>query len=131
MQWGVRSYVSLPLLKRGELIGAVDFISLEKHNFKPGEVQMLQDVSEIVSIAVANALAFEEIKTLKEQLQAENRILQDEIVQRSIFEEIVGSSPSLRSVLTAIDRVAPTDSTVLVTGDRHGKELVARSTSSP
>src|SRR5437016_8622280 len=41
------------------------------------------------SIAVSNALAFEEIKALKEQLQAENRILQDEIVQRSIFEEIV------------------------------------------
>src|SRR5262245_7036386 len=126
MEWGVRSYVSLPLLKRGELIGAVDFISLEKHNFKPGEVQLLQDVSEIVSIAVSNALAFEEIKALKEQLQAENRILQDEIVQRSIFEEIVGSSVSLRNVLTAIDRVAPTDSTVLITGETGtGKELVA------
>ena len=126
MQWGVRSYVSLPLLKRGELIGAVDFISLEKHNFKPGEVQLLQDVSEIVSIAVSNALAFEEINALKEQLQAENRILQDEIVQRSIFEEIVGSSVSLRKVLTSIDRVAPTVSTVLVTGETGtGKELIA------
>jgi formate hydrogenlyase transcriptional activator len=125
LQYGVRSYISLPLLKFGALLGTVDFISFEKRNFDSGEVQLLQDVSEIVSIAVANALAFEEIKTLKEQLQAENRLLQDEIVQQSIFEEIVGSSQSLRNVLTSIDRVAPTDSTVLVTGETgRGKELI-------
>src|SRR5207247_6472495 len=125
-QFGVRSYISLRLLKRGEMLGAVDFVSFEKRNFDRGEVQLLQDVSEIVSIAVSNALAFEEINALKEQLQAENRLLQDEIVQRSIFEEIVGSSQSLRSVLAAIDRVAPTDSTVLITGQTGtGKELIA------
>src|SRR5438046_1118156 len=127
LEHGVRSYISLPLLKRGELLGAVDFISFEKRSFDRGEVQLLQDVSEIVSIAVSNALAFEEIKALKEQLQAENRILQDEIVQRSIFEEIVGSSQSLRNVLSVIDRVAPTDSTVLITGETgKGRELIGQ-----
>ena len=126
LQYGVRSYVSLPLLKRGDIIGTVDFISFEKRTFHESELQLLQDVSEIVSIAVSNALAYEEIKTLKEQLQAENRLLQDEIVQRSIFEEIVGSSQSLRHVLTSIEKVAPTDSTVLITGETGtGKELVA------
>src|SRR5262249_41800140 len=60
------------------------------------------------------------------QLQVENRLLQDEIVQSSIYEEIVGSSVSLQKVLAAIDRVARTDSTVLVTGETGtGKELVA------
>lgn len=126
LQVGVRSYISLPLLKRGKLLGTVDFISFEKRAFSPHEVQLLQDVSEIVSIAVSNALAFEEIRTLKEQLQAENRLLQDEIVQRSIYEEIVGSSLSLRQVLSDIDRVAPTDSTVLIMGETGtGKELIA------
>jgi len=126
LQYGVRSYISLPLLKHGQMLGTVDFLSFEKRNFDRDDLQLLQDVSEIVSIAVSNALAFEEIKTLKEQLQAENRLLHDEIVQQSIFEEIVGSSQSLRSVLTAIDRVAPTDSTVLITGDTGtGKELIA------
>src|SRR5947207_4337726 len=95
LQHGVRSYISLPLMKHGAVLGAVDFVSFEKRNFDDSEVQLLQDVSEIVSIAVANALAFEEINALKEQLQAENRLLQDEIVQTSIFEEIVGSSQSL------------------------------------
>ena len=126
LEHGVRSYISLPLLKHGELLGAVDFISFEKRLFEDGAVQLLQDVSEIVSITVSNALAYEEIRALKEQLQAENRLLQDEIVQRSIFEEIVGSSQSLRNVLGAIDRVAPTDSTVLITGETGtGKELIA------
>src|SRR4026209_2753927 len=126
LQYGVRSYVSLPLMKQGELLGAVDFIAFEKRLFDDRSVQLLQDVSEIVSIAVSNALAFEEIRALKEQLQAENRLLQDEIVQRSIFEEIVGSSVSLQKVLNAIDKVAPTDSTFLITGETGtGKELIA------
>jgi formate hydrogenlyase transcriptional activator len=125
-RFGIRSYISIPLMKRGALLGAVDFASFQPHNFDQGEVQLLRDVSEIVSIAVSNALAFEEINALKEQLQAENRLLQDEIVQTSIFEEIVGSSQPLRKVLTSIDRVAPTDSTVLITGETGtGKELIA------
>jgi formate hydrogenlyase transcriptional activator len=87
---------------------------------------LLQDVSDIVSIAVSNALAFEEIRTLRDQLQVENRALQDEIVQKSIYEEIVGSSAALLKVLSAIEKVAPTDSTVLITGETGtGKELVA------
>jgi formate hydrogenlyase transcriptional activator len=122
----IRSYIALPLTKQGRLIGVVDFLSTEKRQYAPEQIQLLQDVSEMVSIAVSNALAYEEIHTLKEQLQVENRLLQDEIVQRSIYEEIVGSSTSLQKVLTAIDRVAQTDTTVLITGETGtGKELVA------
>src|SRR4030095_4003676 len=47
--------------------------------------------------------------------------------EASLFEEIVGTSPAVRSVLSYVSRVAPTDSTVLVTGETGtGKELVAR-----
>ena len=53
-------------------------------------------------------------------------MLQEEIVQRSIYEEIVGSSSSLQKVLAAIEKVAQTDSTVLITGETGtGKELIA------
>jgi formate hydrogenlyase transcriptional activator len=123
---GIRSYIGLPLMQRGELIGVVDYLSLEKRTYCDDDVLLLQAVSEMVSIAVSNALAYEEINALKERLQIENRLLQDEIVQRAIYEEIVGSSVSLQKVLSAIDRVAPTDSTVLITGETGtGKELVA------
>jgi formate hydrogenlyase transcriptional activator len=113
-------------MRHGVLIGALYYLSLHKRDYTDDEIQILQDVSEMVSIAVSNALAYEEINELKESLQVENRLLQDEIVQRSIFEEIVGSSVSLQKVLAAIDRVAPTDTTILVTGETGtGKELVA------
>jgi len=60
-------------------------------------------------------------------LLLENRVLQEEIIERSIYEEIIGSSSSLQKVLAAIEKVAVTDSTVLITGETGtGKELVAR-----
>jgi transcriptional regulator with GAF, ATPase, and Fis domain len=71
--------------------------------------------------------AFREIKTLKDQLQSENIVLREEVLNASMFEEIVGTSPSLQTVLSRISKVAPTDSSVLITGETGtGKELVAR-----
>jgi transcriptional regulator with GAF, ATPase, and Fis domain len=53
--------------------------------------------------------------------------LREEIDRASMFEEIVGTSPALQTVLSRISKVAPTDSTVLITGETGtGKELVAR-----
>jgi transcriptional regulator with PAS, ATPase and Fis domain/HAMP domain-containing protein len=71
--------------------------------------------------------AFEEIKVLKDRLHDENLALREQIDQAFMFEEIVGSSPTLQTVLSSVVRVAPTDSTVLVTGETGtGKELIAR-----
>ncbi len=71
--------------------------------------------------------AFEEIKRLKDRLHDENVALREEIDQAFMFEEIVGSSPALKTVISSIVKVAPTDSTVLITGETGtGKELVAR-----
>jgi transcriptional regulator with GAF, ATPase, and Fis domain len=71
--------------------------------------------------------AFEEIRRLKDQLHDENLALREQIDQTFMFEEIVGSSPALQTVLSSIVKVAPTDSTVLITGETGtGKELIAR-----
>ena len=71
--------------------------------------------------------ALEEIRALKDQLYKENLALRDEIDVNRMFEEIVGSSPALQSVLSWVAKVAPTDSTVLITGETGtGKELIAR-----
>jgi PAS domain S-box-containing protein len=68
-----------------------------------------------------------EIRTLKEQLYRENLALRDEVERTSMFDEIVGASKALKVVLSRIAKVAPTNSTVLITGETGtGKELVAR-----
>jgi formate hydrogenlyase transcriptional activator len=66
-------------------------------------------------------------KRAEERLKEENVALREEIDRASMFEEIVGTSPALQTMLTRISKVAPTDSTVLITGETGtGKELVAR-----
>jgi PAS domain S-box-containing protein len=66
-------------------------------------------------------------KTAEERLQQENVALREEIDKASMFEEIIGTSPALKVVLSRISKVASSDSTVLITGETGtGKELVAR-----
>jgi PAS domain S-box-containing protein len=71
--------------------------------------------------------AFEEIKALKDELYKENIVLREEVDKTSMFEEVVGTSPVLQAVLAHAAKVAPTESTVLITGETGtGKELIAR-----
>jgi PAS domain S-box-containing protein len=69
----------------------------------------------------------EDRKQAEDRLRQENVALREEIDKASMFEEIVGTSAVLKSVLSRISKVAPSDSTVLITGETGtGKELVAR-----
>jgi len=69
----------------------------------------------------------EDRKQAEQRLQHENVVLREEIDKASMFEEIVGTSLALKAVLSRISKVAPSDSTVLITGETGtGKELVAR-----
>jgi transcriptional regulator with GAF, ATPase, and Fis domain len=68
-----------------------------------------------------------EVRELKDRLYRENLALRDEVKQCFMFEEIVGSSPTLKTACSRIRRVAPTDSTVFISGETGtGKELIAR-----
>ena len=69
----------------------------------------------------------EDHKQAENRLRNENVALREEIERSSMFEEIVGSSEALRRVLGQVSKVAPTDSTVLISGETGtGKELIAR-----
>ncbi|HWY57254.1 MAG TPA: sigma 54-interacting transcriptional regulator, partial [Terriglobales bacterium] len=73
------------------------------------------------------ATDIEDRKQAEDRLRSENVALREEIDKASMFEEIVGTSPALKAVLSRISKVAPSDSTVLITGETGtGKELVAR-----
>ena len=76
---------------------------------------------------IVAAIDIDERKQAEERLRHENVALREEIDKTSMFEEIVGASAVLQAVLSRVSKVAPTDSTVLITGETGtGKELVAR-----
>jgi formate hydrogenlyase transcriptional activator len=107
-QLGLKSSMYVPILIKGQPVAALVLASK-------------------AALALENLLAFERIKLLSEQLEQEKTYLTEEIKTGHNFEEIIGASPALLTVFRGIGQVAPTDYTVLVTGETGtGKELIAR-----
>jgi formate hydrogenlyase transcriptional activator len=116
----------LPLVSRGRVLGTFGVVKYQDNAFA-GDIEFLTQMANQVAIAVENALAFGEIRELKDKLAQEKLYLEDEIRSELNFAQIVGSSASLRKVLKRVETVAPTDSTVLIYGETGtGKELIAR-----
>ena len=87
----------------------------------------LRDESGQIIRWYATATDIDDQKKIEERLKNENLVLREEIDRSSMFEEIVGSSKPVRQVLKHVEKVAPSDSTVLILGETGtGKELIAR-----
>jgi formate hydrogenlyase transcriptional activator len=124
---GVQSLCHIPLISRNRTLGVLGLARLDPIAFSARDLDFLKLVANQVAIAVENALAYDEIAELKDRLAQEKVYLEDEIRSELNFDEIVGRSSALRSVLQDIETVAPTDSTVLIYGETGtGKELIAR-----
>jgi formate hydrogenlyase transcriptional activator len=124
---GVQSLCHIPLISRNRTLGLLSLARLAPIPFSRKDLEFLTLVANQVAIAVENALAYQEIAELKDRLAQEKVYLEDEIRSELNFEEIVGRSSALRSLLQEIETVAPTDSTVLIYGETGtGKELIAR-----
>ncbi len=117
----------MPLLSHDRVLGALNVASNEADALSPADVDLLGQVAQQIAIAVENGLAYRQIAALKEKLKTEKLYLEDEIRTDRNFEEIVGESAALKRVLSQVEIVAPTDSTVLIQGETGtGKELIAR-----
>ncbi len=85
------------------------------------------DITERKRAEEATLAAYDEIRRLKDQLQADNVYLQEEIKLKCNFGAIIGQTPAIRSVLHQVEQVAGTSATVLLLGETgSGKELLAR-----
>jgi len=124
---GLKSFSFLPLISRNRAIGVLVLGRLRDDAFTQADICFLTQIANQIALAVENALAYREIRELKEQLSKEKLYLEDEIRTEMNFAQIIGNSASLRRVLKQVETVAPTDSTVLIYGETGtGKELIAR-----
>jgi Nif-specific regulatory protein len=110
--------VAVPLYISGALHGA---LAVRVHeNERSALTAHLETLTAVASLASVGFEANQEVEALK----AENALLQEQI---AINTGIVGNSPAIRRLLELVDRVAPRDTTVLITGESGtGKELIAR-----
>jgi PAS domain S-box-containing protein len=112
--------------------GSIKYVRVVGHpsENESGSFEFVGAVTDVTERKRAEAdlqKALDEIKKLRDQLYKENIALREEIDKASMFEEIVGTSPPLQTVLSRLSKVAATDSSVLITGETGtGKELVAR-----
>ena len=124
---GIKSGCTVPLISHDRALGILGIARLNENPFTEDDAELLTAVGKQVAIAVENALAYREIDALKNKLQEEKLYLQEEIRTEYNFEEIIGTSATLKRALQDVETVAPTDSTVLIFGETGtGKELIAR-----
>jgi len=118
----------LPLRFGHKTLGVLKLAQCQPDNFNSANLRVLQQIAERIAIAVDNALAYQEIKSLKEKLQHENLYLTEQINSNNPdFSDIVGRSPGMSAVLKQVEIVAKSDCSVLILGETGtGKELIAR-----
>jgi formate hydrogenlyase transcriptional activator len=124
---GMESLYALPLLRETKSFGALFFMSVHRDAYRAIAQALIERVGSAVAVAVDNCFAYEELQQLRDRLAAENVYLKEEIQADHHFGEIVGRSATLGRVLSLVETVAPTPSSVLILGETGtGKELIAR-----
>jgi formate hydrogenlyase transcriptional activator len=124
---GFQSGCFIPIARNGRKLGVLHLFDRRANAFTESAVEFLTQVASQVAIALENALEFSTVNETRDRLDKERLYLLDEIRSEHRFQEVIGNSAPLKKVLSQLETVAPTDSTVLIYGETGtGKELIAR-----
>ena len=124
----LRTVVALPILNAGRVLGVlyVDSHSIA-HEFTPEDIAILEGFAAQVAVALENARLHEELKDSKNRLEIENLNLRRALKEESRYGILVGRSQKMLRVIELLEKVIPTQVSVLVQGETGtGKELIAR-----
>ena len=124
---GMKSNLTFPLLVARRPFGYIAIGSFHRHVDIPRAfIPRLGLIGEVLAGSIVRARAALKVRELTTLLEAENAVLRAEITGAHDFEHVVGDSPALLDALRLTNQVAPTDTTVLLTGETGtGKELFA------
>lgn len=124
----IRSRICVPMILRGKTVGVLYHDNrLLSSAFKESDLELLSYFAALAAFALDNTSAYEEIQRLNQKLSEETLYYKEEHLQDLHFEDIVGESPAIKSVLSQVDQVTGTDASVMIIGETGvGKELVAR-----
>ncbi|MFI5197185.1 MAG: sigma 54-interacting transcriptional regulator [Thermoanaerobaculia bacterium] len=132
---GIRSLLRVPIFFDGtwQFAGGLLFLSRTKDTYDEDDIPFAQHVADQVALALSHQRLAEEARRAAEaraeaeRLERRVAVLSEELASRGGFGRIVGTSKSWRDVLVHAAKVAPTETTVLLTGESGtGKEVVAR-----
>jgi transcriptional regulator with GAF, ATPase, and Fis domain len=120
----IRAYRVVPIWFKGEPLGATVAYTRQE---RPEELGAWGRIfANQLGASIAQVRAFDEVKSLKAQLELQNTYLQEAVIEAKAFGDLVGQSAALRHLVSQIDLVAPTEASVLILGETGtGKELVA------
>ena len=124
---GLGRMINLPLLVKDRCVGILNIGSIESGAPDPGDLEFLTQVAMQVAYAIDHVQAYEQIDRLRGQLAKENVYLNEELRLMKNVDSLVGQSLAFRHVIGLARDVAPTPSTVFITGETGtGKELIAQ-----
>jgi len=122
----IRGLTIGPIILKGEILGVLAGY-LRRDLAANEDIHSWSSIfCDRIAAVMANARAFEEIQSLKAQLELQNTYLQEEVIEAKAFGDLIGQSGVLRQLISQIELVAPTEASVLIMGETGtGKELVA------